>query len=146
MTPSEATNAASRREWRDLGFFYDRNDSAREWRLVGSLDGLRVFVELLQTYSRNPRHAGQSEHDHYGPYMYLKVMTWPDPGINSNAIYGTLDDLKRLARLIAQRLQHATPGDTCAVGKAYEPGCEYELVLEIRDAGFDPPEADPCLC
>jgi hypothetical protein len=145
MTPTEATNADIRREWRDFGFFYERNDNTREWRLIGSHDGLLGFVDLLQTYCRDPRNAGKFEHEHYGPYLYLKVLTYPDPGINNNAIHGTFEDLKRLARLIEQRLQHATPGDTCAVGKAYAPGCEYELILEIRDADFDPAEADPCL-
>ena len=28
--PSQATNEATRREWRDLGFFYDRDDARRE--------------------------------------------------------------------------------------------------------------------
>ena len=145
MTPSEATNSATRREWQALGFFYDRDDAARTWRIVGSIAGLRAFVELLQAYCREPRNAGLGEHDHYGPYMYLKIMTWHDAGISGNAIHGSLDDLRRLAGLIEQRLREATPGDTLAVGKTYVPECEYDLVLEIRDAGFDPAGADPCL-
>ena len=68
-----------------------------------------------------------------------------DAGISGNAIHGSLDDLRRLAGLIEQRLREATPGDTLAVGKTYVPECEYDLVLEIRDAGFDPAGADPCL-
>ncbi len=145
MSPSEATNAATRREWRELGFFYDRSDTTRQWRIIGSIAGLCAFVEMLYAYSRNPRNAMQSEHDHYGPYMYLKIMTWPEAGIDRNAIYGSLNDLNGLAQLIEQRLHQAIPGDTLTVGKAYVPECEYDLVLEIMDAGFDPAAADPCL-
>lgn len=38
--PSEATNEATRRAWRELGFFCDRNDAAKEWRIVGSVKDL----------------------------------------------------------------------------------------------------------
>jgi len=145
MSPSEDTNEATRCEWRTLGFFYDRDDRTRKWRLVGSLDGLQSFVAILRAYGRDPRNARQSEHDHYGPYMYLKVMTWPDPGIDGDAIYGSLGDLIRLAGLIEQRLQKATPGDTFGIADAYTRGCEYDLVFEVADAGFDPATADPCL-
>ena len=145
MTPSEATNEATRKEWRQLGFFYDRDDRNREWRLVGSLDGLHAFVELLHAYGRDPRNGKQGAHDHFGPYMYLTVMTWPDPGISSRAIYGSRADLIRLAELTEERLRHATVGDTVSISEAYGPGCEYGLVLEVKDAGFDPAEADPCL-
>ena len=37
---SEKKNEAIRREWRELGFFYDRNDSAKAWLIRGSRAGL----------------------------------------------------------------------------------------------------------
>jgi len=36
--PSEAVNEATRRQWRDLGFFYDRDDAAKSWRIVGTAE------------------------------------------------------------------------------------------------------------
>ena len=39
--------------------------------------------------------------------MYLKVMTWTEPGMDENAIYGTLQDLRRLAGIIDAKLQDA---------------------------------------
>ena len=145
MTPSEATNAVTRSEWRELGFFYDVDEATRQWRLVGSPGGLRAFSGLLHVYCSKPRNAAKSEHDHYGPYMYLTIMTWPTPGIDGGSIHGTIDDLTRLARIVEQRLQNATPGDVIPLAEAFAPGCEFELVLEIRDDGFDPAEVDPCL-
>ena len=145
MTPSEATNAATRQEWRDLGFFYDIDDAAHRWRLVGSRTGLREFSKLLRAYCRNPRNATAIEHDHFGPYMYLKVMTWPDAGVDKASIHGTIDDLQRLAQIVDAAIEKATPDDTIAVAQRFAPGSEYELVLEIKTEGFDPAEADPCL-
>ena len=36
IVSNEAANEATRRAWRALGFFCDRNDAAKEWRIVGS--------------------------------------------------------------------------------------------------------------
>jgi hypothetical protein len=44
--PSEATNRATRREWRELGFFYLRDDRTKVWTLAGSRAGLLVSVML----------------------------------------------------------------------------------------------------
>ena len=38
---NEAAIEAKRRAWRKLGFFCGRNDAAKEWRIVGSVKGLR---------------------------------------------------------------------------------------------------------
>lgn len=145
MTLTEATNAATRREWRELGFFYEVDDGVREWHLVGSPNGLSAFPDLIRSYCRRPLHDARSEHDHYGPYMYLKIMTWPQAGIDRDSIHGTIEDLERLASLIEHRLRSATPGDRISIAEAFTPACEYGLVLEVKSEGFDPAEADPCL-
>jgi hypothetical protein len=141
--PSEAVNEATRREWWDLGFFYELDKEGREWRLVGSRSGLLKFRDLLMRYVANPRNEAKSEHDHYGPYMYLKVMTWTEPGMDGNAIYGTLQDLRRLAGIIDAKLQDVRPGTELRIQEDFAEGCEYYLVLDIRDEGFDPASADP---
>jgi hypothetical protein len=39
---SDAPKEATRRAWRELGFFCDRNDATNEWRIVGSVKGLET--------------------------------------------------------------------------------------------------------
>ena len=73
--PSTDINEMTQREWRELGFFYDRDDDAKEWRLIGSKEGLRQFAHSMQEYAANPGNDLISEHEHFGPYGYLKVGT-----------------------------------------------------------------------
>jgi hypothetical protein len=142
---SELTNEATRREWRELGFFYDRDDNSKRWRFVGDQKGLRRFAALLRKYAVDPRKAAQSEHDHFGPYMYLKLMTWPDPGLDGNAIYGPVDQLARLAGVVERHLAAASPGECRSIGEEFVRGAEYQLVLEVRAEGFDPASEDASL-
>lgn len=138
----EKLKAVTRSEWRELGFFYDRDDSLKEWRLVGSRLGLRRFPELLRAYVAHPCNEAKSEHDHYGPYMHLKVMTWPDAGMDGNAIYGTLNDMERLATLVDEKIAGLAPGHIARIREEFASTSEYTLVLELRDDGFDPASAD----
>jgi hypothetical protein len=131
----------TRAEWRELGFFYDLNHSLKEWLLIGSRGGLLRFSELLRAYASNPRREGMSEHDHYGPYMYLKVMTWPHAGIDANTIHGTRDDLRRLASLVEEKVAALAPGDRARIRDEF-PLSEYALVMELRDDSFDPASPD----
>ncbi len=143
--PSDAVNRMTRKEWRDLGFFYDRDDHKKEWRLVGSRSGLLRFRELLLDYIADPMNAKESEHEHYGPYMYLEVMTWPKAGFDDHAIRGTLVDFKRLAALADSKLSTASPGSTVRIRGEFSEDSPYSLVLEVRDEGFDPASVDPML-
>jgi len=47
-------NEATRRRWRDLGFFYDRNDKNKEWLIRGSRSGLLMFGGILHDHLNNP--------------------------------------------------------------------------------------------
>ena len=141
--PSEKTNQATRREWRELGFFYDRNDDEKEWLLRGSRAGLLRFAQILRDYSENPANRGISEHDHLGPYMYLEIGTWSEPTITDHWIAGTLDELRRLSTLIQEVVVPAKEGDLLRFRDAYAPNAPYELVLELCADAFDPAVADP---
>jgi hypothetical protein len=140
--PSDKTNEATRRDWRELEFFYDRDDAAKQWMIIGSREGLLKFANIISAYSRNPRNQQVSEHDHLGPYMYLEIGTWKQPIINEHWIAGTLDDLSRLATLIARRVSQAKEGDTFGVRSDFAPGEPYELFLRLESDGFDPASAD----
>lgn len=132
-------------EWRDLGFFYDRDDGAKVWRLTGSRVGLLRFRDTLLSYVADPRNATKSEHEHYGPYSYLKVMTWPEAAFDKEAIRGPLVDLARLAKLIESKLATATPGSSVLIRTEFAPESPYTLILDLREDGFDPAAADPLL-
>ena len=100
----------TRREWRDLGFYYAHDADPRPaWRLVGSRAGLAAFQALLNGYAMWPTNAVFGEHEHYGPDFYLKVMTAKEPGIDAKTIHGTLDDLRRLGQIVTAALGQAKP-------------------------------------
>jgi hypothetical protein len=141
--PSDATNQTTRREWRELEFFYDRDDQAKVWKLTGSRAGLLLFRDNLYPYVADTRNAKQSEHEHYGPYSYLEIMTWPEAGFDDHAIRGPVPDLARLATLIETKLATARPGSVVRIGEEFTTDSPYALVLDVREDEFDPAAADP---
>jgi hypothetical protein len=142
--PSDATNRATRKEWRELGFFYECDDVAKAWKLTGSRSGLLQFCEILREYAANSSNDYESEHEHYGPH-YLEIMTWHEAGIDEHAIRGPLPDLKRLATIIGTQLAGAQPGATIRIHSEFEGNSPWALVLIVREEGFDPSDADPTL-
>ncbi len=142
---TDNVNAATKREWQELGFFYESDDAGREWRMVGSKNGLLRFAELLWKYSENPGNKKISEHNHYGPYMYLKIMTWTEPLITKSDIRGTLLDFGKLADLISSKIKSSRPGEILVIDKEYSQKNEFVLKLFVKEHGFDPAKADPAL-
>lgn len=69
--PNTKINELTQREWRELGYFYDRHDDVKEWRLSGSKAGLLNFAKSLQVYVQKTGNDLVSEHVHFGPYGYL---------------------------------------------------------------------------
>ena len=145
LSPSGATNQATREEWRELGFFYEAKTDPLYWRIVGSIEGLSNFPLILDLYAQDPRNKALSEHAHYGPYMYLKVETAEFPEIDDRSIRGSLSDLLRLRDLVTAQLQRAQPGSSFVVGPEYSRLVIYPLHFEVREDGFDPASADPQL-
>jgi|CZKN01.1.fsa_nt_gi hypothetical protein len=143
--PSDATNRATTQEWRELGFFYDRDDRARVWKLTGSRSGLLRFRDLLLSYVADPCNALEAEHEHYGPYAYLEVMTWPVAGFDDHAIRGPLKELARLAKLVEAKLATVSPGSSVLIQEEFAADSPYALALDLREDGFDPATADPLL-
>jgi hypothetical protein len=135
----------TRDEWRQLGFFYDYDEHTMSWRFAGSRAGLMRFVKILESYAANPGHEGLSEHEHYGPYWYLKLTTSQEPEITDTAICGTLIDFQRLAESIRRTLDSSVAGSTFAIGDEYRAGSKSVLQFEVREEGFDPASVDPLL-
>ncbi len=138
----ERLKEQTRSEWRKLGFFYDRDDNSREWILVGSRSGLHRFADLLRAYASDARNEMLSEHEHYGPYMYLEVMTSSEAGMDEHAIHGPLNELRRLAHLVEEKIGNLDPGGRGRIREEFAPTSEYALILDLREDTFDPATAD----
>lgn len=131
-------------EWRDLGFHYDLSDDCRVWTITGSATGLARFAQILRQFAANPQNDVPFEHDHYGPYGYLKIMNVSDErGFNSNAIFAPRREFAKLAELIDARHATAKAGSSFELSQDFAPGSEYELRLIVAPDDFDPGLYDP---
>ena len=142
--PSEDIRERTRREWRELGFFYSRDEETKVWKLVGSRSGLLGFRDVLLEYADDPSNDYKSEHEHYGP-NYLEIMTWPEPGLDDHAIHGSLTDLRRLAAIVEGRLGRSQAGEVIRIRDEFAANSPYALILDVREDDFDPARADPKL-
>jgi len=140
--PSEAANEATRRAWIELGFFCGRDKTAKEWRIVGSVKGLRKFASEIRKYASNPAHDRLSEYTHFGPAMNLELGTSHQTEITEQWIGGPLVDLLRLATFIERSAQANVVGKCIALRANFSPMAPYELILDVRDDAFDPASAD----
>jgi len=131
-------------EWQELGFYYDFDNrlSVNQWRFFGSKNGLQNFVSLLDEYTNNLANDTLSEHDHYGPYGYLKIMTWDKPTITSNYIAGTIPDLKLLSNLISEKLDKTTAGQTFNIENDYGQDNTITTKFFVMADNFDPASMD----
>lgn len=125
-------------KWRQLGFYYDfdKRTEVNQWRFYGSKQGLRQFSSLVQKYMDINKEKG--EHEHYGPYGYLKIMTTEKPMITEDYIGGTLDDLKKLSLLISQLTDSNDIGTTFNIGKEYSEENTATIRFFIMADNFDP--------
>ena len=142
---TEEMNQVTREEWRELGFFYDFDGERSRWQFVGSRSGLLKFRDILNDYVDDPRNEGISEHEHYGPYSYLKIMTWGGAEITEDAISGTLADFRRLAAVVGDELNAGSAGGTFTIGGENAEGSKAILEFDLREEGFDPASEDPLL-
>ena len=140
--PNDETKEAKRRAWRELGFFCGRDVAAKEWRIVGSVKGLRKFAAEIRSYASNPVNDRLSEYTHFGPAMNLELGTSHQTEITEQWIGGPLVDLLRLATLIERSAQANVVGKRIALRANFSPMAPYELILEVRDDAFDPASAD----
>jgi len=141
--PNEAAHEVTRRAWRELGFFCGKNDAAKEWRIVGSVAGLRKFAAEIRAYASNLANDRLSEYTQLGPAMNLEIGTSHQTEITEQWIGGPLVDLLRLATFIERSTQANVVGKCVALRSNFSPMAPYELILDVRDDAFDPASADP---
>ncbi len=136
-------NESTRKAWRELGFYCGKNDAAKEWRIVGSVAGLRKFAAEIRAYASNPANDRLSEYTQFGPAMNLEIGTSHQPEITEQWIGGPVADLLRLATFIERSAQPNVVGKSVALRSNFSPMAPYELILDVRDDAFDPASADP---
>jgi hypothetical protein len=68
-----------------------------------------------------------------------------DVRLQQRSIHGPLADLTRLAELVRAALAHANPGDVIPLAHTYVKTPSHELLLDVREDGFDPASEDPNL-
>ena len=133
----------TKEEWRELGFHYHRNDKEKFWFITGSKDGLLKFANILDEFANNPRNNKLFEHNHYGPYSYLKIMTvLEEKGFDENAIFGEPKDIVELSNIVKDFAEHGVVGETQYLGDHYSPSSDYDFILKIENDSFDPPSID----
>ncbi len=142
----EAAKEHARQVWRELGFFCGKDKTAKEWRIVGSVAGLKKFAAEIRKYASNPVHNRLSEYMHLGPAMNLEIGTHHQPEISDQWIAGPLTDFLHLAALIDQSVRPNMVGKRIALRSNFSPMAPYELILDVRDEAFDPSSADPACC
>jgi hypothetical protein len=54
MTKKEKMIKDTTEDWRELGFFYDVDEEAQAWTIVGSISGIMKFSQILSDYAANP--------------------------------------------------------------------------------------------
>ena len=143
---NEAAKEATRQAWRELGFFCGLDKAAKEWRIVGSVKGLKRFASEIRKYASNPVNARLSEYTHFGPAMNLEVGTSHQAEITDQWIAAPLTDFLRLAVLIDRSVQANMVGKHIALRANFSPMAPYELILDVREDAFDPASADATCC
>lgn len=144
MTPEEL-NEQTKEDWRELGFFYDYDKAKSCWQIVGSRQGLLKFCDILNEYAADERNAPLSEHEHYGPYWYLKLVTWNEAVVTPHDIRRTFEDFRRLSKLTQEKLEHVIAGDSFVIDAEYSPENEAKILFEVKEDDFDAAKADPLL-
>ena len=129
-----------KQEWRELGFYYDILETAQNtvWTFYGSKEGFKNLIKELKNYISNPINNQISEHEHYGPYHYLKIMTWNEPIITKDYIAGSIQDLAFLGKLIEEKMEIKTIGDNFTIDKEYGLNNTASALFTIMPDDFDP--------
>lgn len=137
MTYSKATSQATAEDWRKLGFYYECDEEKQVWRFVGSKAGLYKLAYLFIEYSSNPYNQKISEHQHYGPYMYLKIATSVDFGIGKYGFCGSLRNFNDLGRQINDKIMSAEENSTIVFVPIWSSVTDYRLIFDVRQENFD---------
>lgn len=141
LNKKEAIEAATRDEWRELGFYFDYDESSKTLNIHGDRTGLTKFSSLLLAYTSNPSNAELSEHDHMGPYMSLEIRTGKALKIHESCIEGTIDDFRMLSQFLEDQLSHSDSGQSFSFRNEDDASSSL-LCFHLHPNGFDASSLD----
>lgn len=131
-----------RKEWRELGFYYETDEQKKEWPFAGSKKGLLNFISCIDELEFE---NGLSKDSHFGPYSYLKLMTWDKPYIDLKLIAGREEDFETLKQIYKERVGITDIGGEFIIDKEYSLDSSASLRVKIMNDRFDPVSMDPQL-
>ncbi len=122
-----------------LGFYFQPDHDRRVWQFQGSATGLSQITRLLILAGEI---AEPSAAVGLGPDGDFGIRVWERPGIDDEGVYGSADDLRRLAALIEEAVRETPSGGELRVHHDYANDVEYALVFRVLPPSFDPASAD----
>ena len=131
-----------KREWRELGVYYETDNVTNEWKFYGDRKGIENFKTIIKEYCDKKENYQVSEHIHLGPYSYLKIMTWDKPFISTDVIAGTTGDLKKLSELIKTKLKNTKTGESFSIDKEFGDDNKAKITMHVMADNFDPVTMD----
>jgi hypothetical protein len=129
-------------EWREIGVFYDIDNINKNWFFFSSKNGIKIFIDKMIAYSDDSKNSGISDHEHLGPYQFFKLITWNEPIIDKQGIYGSLKDISRIAGIISDEIKNAHVDDEILIDKQYSDNNNYKLNIKVMPDDFDPASLD----
>jgi hypothetical protein len=129
-----------RKEWRELGFYYETNQGKNEWLFVGSKKGLLNFIDCIDEHIEFQK--GISDDSHFGPYSYLKLMTWDKPYIDLKLFAGRKGDFENLKKIYLQKIELTNVGDEFVINEEYSSHNSALLRVKVAGNDFDPVSLD----
>jgi hypothetical protein len=111
----------------------------------GSKAGFDRFASLLIDYAKDPVNKMLSEHEHYGPYHYLKVTTSNQNRITKDMFEVTIPGAVRLAEQIRKGTYSHSPGQTFSIGEDFGTDNTASTLFFVINDSFDPPTLDSSL-
>ena len=137
------TRSDTGEDWRALGFYHEPDLANREWLLVGSPSGLRTLARMLRSQADKSGRDGKPAALAMGPYEDFHIRVWERPGLDDESIHGPAEALRRLSRLIDERLATAKPDEEFRIRDEFASDAEYGLHFVVRSEDFDPASAMP---
>jgi hypothetical protein len=125
-------------EWNLLGFYYEYDESLKQWRFFGSKHGLYKLSALIKDYAGESSNEDISEHKHIGPYNYLKIMTWNEPIVTDKYIAGSLQELLGLSTIMDDKISSVKIGQIVKILAEYSSKSTATLLFIIMSDDFIP--------
>jgi hypothetical protein len=129
-----------RKEWCDLGFYYETDHEKNEWLFAGSKKGLLNFIKCIDEHLKFQKSL--SDDSHFGPYSYLKLMTYDKPYIDLKLIAGRKEDFENLKKIYRTKVEVTGVGKEFIVNEDYSQDNSAILRVKIMKTDFDPVSID----